>query len=82
MLTLPVLKVQQAKEMSENTHDNLASLRDEDLAMIAKAHATKMAAKWEKINQKEAKKAAKAQPRRQGVSVKAEAGSMKIFEAK
>jgi hypothetical protein len=37
-------------------------LRDDELAMIAKAHAAKMAQKWEKIHAKEAKRAQKSTP--------------------
>jgi len=54
------LKERQQQEVQDSKHDNLATLHDEELQQIAKAHASKMAAKWEKIHAKEAKKAQKA----------------------
>ena len=59
------LKEQQDAEATGDSVEGaqqLTGLRDEELAVIAKAHANKMAQKWEKINTKEAKKAAKSMP--------------------
>lgn len=66
------LKEQQQQELKSDDHENreLAHLRDDELAMIAKAHAAKMAQKWEKIHAKEAKRAGKSTPSTGGHSKK------------